>query len=465
MPGRLIGGRYRLESVLGRGGMAEVWRAVDERLGRPVAVKVLDREAADSVAMRRFEREAQAIARLTHPNVVAVYDVGVELDTAYLVMELVDGGPLSGLLATGPMAVDDAVRMAAQVCDALQAAHDAGVVHRDIKPDNILVTPAGVVKVLDFGIARVVQAAGPRLTGAAVAMGTGAFMAPEQAAGGPVDARTDLYALGCVLYAMLTGGPPFHSDDPLGLLWLQINQPAVPVATVRPDVPAALDALVGQLLAKSPADRPGTAAEVRQRLDEISGTGAAGAAPTAHPMRGQAAVLSPTRSLPVLEADEPTATPAPGRFRLGPAGIAAVAVAAAVVTALAVAVLTAGRQGRQGTLDTPGTLAPTSASVTAGTGDTPAATLAAARSAIDAQMRAGTLDARTARDLTKRLDEIARDVAKGDLDKAAEKTADLRRRLDDLRDDERLTAAGYDAIAPTLDRLAAGLPPAGNGED
>jgi eukaryotic-like serine/threonine-protein kinase len=217
--GQLISGRYRLEAVLGRGGMATVWRGVDQRLGRPVAIKLLDRaDTADPIMLQRFDREARTAGGLTHPNIVAVYDVGTDNGVPYLVMELIDGTSVAALLAGGPLPVDQAVDVARQTCDALGMTHAQGVVHRDIKPANILLTTTtGTVKVCDFGIARLAHQQ-TNLTAPHTAIGTSAYMAPEQASGAPVDARTDLYALGCVMYAMLTGHPPFTGDNPLAVL-------------------------------------------------------------------------------------------------------------------------------------------------------------------------------------------------------------------------------------------------------
>src|SRR5690606_30567652 len=202
--GRLLNGRYRLHSLIGRGGMAEVWRGEDLRLERRVAVKLLG-ESTDPDRLARFRREARTVARLSHPNIVTGHDLGVDGGVTYLVMELIEGTSLATRLAKGPLTVGDAVAIAGQVCDALAAAHAAGIVHRDIKPGNILLTPAGTVKVCDFGIARLLHASPTQLTTTGTVIGTSEYMAPEQASGAPVDGRTDLYALGCVLYAMLTG--------------------------------------------------------------------------------------------------------------------------------------------------------------------------------------------------------------------------------------------------------------------
>jgi serine/threonine-protein kinase len=452
--------------------MAVVWRAEDERLDRPVAIKMLEeRSLADPTLGERFDREARAAARLTHPNIVAVFDVGVD-DVPYLVMELIDGPTLDALISSGPMPVADAVSIAVQVCDALQAAHDAGVVHRDIKPANIMVTATGAVKVCDFGIARVVRATQARLTDASVALGTADYMAPEQATGGHTDARTDLYALGCVLYAMLAGRPPFHGDDALSIMWRHVNQLPAAVRSHNPDVPDALDGLVARLLAKEPADRPAGAPEVRQQLTHVSDrpprgvARAAGAvAPLAVPatraeravrvVRAQAAVVTPTRTMPALDPEPAPVSPA-GGFRLGPAGVAAVALGAALVAALAVALLAAGPLARQaGPAGAPSTDASTPAPATSTTTATVGVDTVLA--VIQAQVQAGKLDDDAARDLIRDLEDAAEQLAEGDLDDAAKQVADARRELRDLRRRDRLSDSAYDAITASLDGLERSL--------
>ncbi|MFD0596679.1 serine/threonine-protein kinase [Catellatospora coxensis] len=199
----MLGARYRVDEEIGHGGMATVWSGQDLRLRRPVAVKILDpARFADRATRQRFWREAQAVAALPHPHIVAVYDVAVEAAEAYVVMELVDGPSVHALLQDGPLHRDQAVGIAVQTCAALAAAHSAGIVHRDVTAANLLVNSSGVVKVCDFGIAAWQEAAYPSLVA-----GTRGYTAPEQAAGGPVDARTDVFGLGCSLYAMLTGAP------------------------------------------------------------------------------------------------------------------------------------------------------------------------------------------------------------------------------------------------------------------
>src|SRR5215472_4907760 len=212
----VLGGRYVLEEVLGTGGMATVWRASDRVLDRPVAVKVLSPQlAADAGFAARFEREARHAARLTHPRLVTVFDCGTDAGRPFIVMELIEGRTLRQVLdQAGPLPPGQAAAIAVQVSEALEVAHAAGLVHRDIKPANIALS-GGEVKVLDFGIARADGlSGGTRTLGV---LGTAAYLSPEQASGGPVGPQSDLYSLGCVLFEMLTGAPPFAADSAVGL--------------------------------------------------------------------------------------------------------------------------------------------------------------------------------------------------------------------------------------------------------
>ncbi|CAN7436298.1 protein kinase domain-containing protein [Knoellia sp. LjRoot47] len=268
--GRLLGGRYRLGAPLGRGGMAVVWRAQDEMLGREVAVKTLDLTGPDSDnAGERFRREARATAALNHPHIVTVYDTGVEDHTAYLVMELLPGPTLAEQVRdTGPLPVEDVRTIGEEVASALQAAHDAGIVHRDIKPGNISYAADGTAKVLDFGITQLVdEALGQhQLTMTDTIVGTAEYLAPEQATGQRVDARADLYALGCVLTTLLTGAPPFSATTPVAILMKHAHDVPPDVRDLRPDTPADLAALVAALLAKDPVHRPQSGREVAELL-------------------------------------------------------------------------------------------------------------------------------------------------------------------------------------------------------
>jgi hypothetical protein len=263
---QVLGGRYVLSEVLGAGGMATVWRARDEVLGREVAVKVLSPQyAADAAFVARFEREARHAAGLSHPRLVTVFDSGVDGAMPFIVMELVAGRTLRQVLDdAGMLPAGEAARIAAAVCEALEAAHAAGVVHRDIKPANILLAAGGEVKVLDFGIARADGLAGGTRTLAV--LGTAAYLSPEQASGGPSGPQADLYSLGCVLFEMLTGAPPFSADSAVGLAYRQVHDdPGLPSAR-RPGLPGQLDQITAQLLAKDPAQRPSGAAAARAAL-------------------------------------------------------------------------------------------------------------------------------------------------------------------------------------------------------
>ncbi|WP_051087517.1 protein kinase domain-containing protein [Wenjunlia vitaminophila] len=300
MRGELLDGRYRLREPLGSGGMSEVWRAEDERMCRPVAVKILSaaRRGADAAVLAaRFAREARTVGNLSHPHIVTLHDYGEdEIDgrrVLYLVMELLVGQDLGRVVADGLPSTHQVLDWAEQICDALQAAHRAGVVHRDVKPANVLLTAAGTIKVLDFGIVRFVEGAAARtttLTETGAVLGTPAYMAPEQVEGRAVDARTDLYALGCVLYELVTGEPPFSGDSWSAVLVKHVTEPVVPPSSRVPGLPRELDQLILDLLAKEPEHRPGDTAEVTARLRAVrrlvgNGPGAAPAVPFGNDVR------------------------------------------------------------------------------------------------------------------------------------------------------------------------------------
>ncbi len=279
---RALAGRYELAEVIGRGGMGTVYRAVDLVLKRSVAVKMLPGPLADQdpTSVARFEREARAAAALSHPAVVAVYDTGADETTRFIVMELVAGRSLEAVLNDeGPLDPDRAAAIAARVADALAAAHAAGIVHRDIKPANVMVAEDGSVRVLDFGIARVMD--GTTLTQNASVLGTAAYMSPEQALGKPADEHSDIYSLGCVLYALLAGHPPFSGDGAAAILNQHANIAPPPLRAANGRVSPELNALLMEMLAKSPDDRPQSAAQVRDRLTSPSASQSATPAVTA----------------------------------------------------------------------------------------------------------------------------------------------------------------------------------------
>jgi eukaryotic-like serine/threonine-protein kinase len=268
---RRLAGRYELAEVIGRGGMGTVYRATDVVLRRSVAVKVLAAALADEDAshVARFEREARAAASLSHPGVVTVYDSGVDNATCFIVMEYIEGRGLDAIVRDeGRLAPDRAVGIIERVADALAAAHAAGIVHRDIKPANVMVADDGTVKVLDFGIARPLH--GTALTQTASVVGTAAYMSPEQAIGQRADERSDVYSLGCLLYAMLAGRPPFVGDVDAAILHQHVNVEPSGLQAENRSVSPALDALVGRMLAKSPDERPRSVVEVRARLAEVA---------------------------------------------------------------------------------------------------------------------------------------------------------------------------------------------------
>nr|WP_240676952.1 protein kinase [Actinacidiphila soli] len=278
--GGLVGdGRYRLTHRLGRGGMAEVFAAEDVRLGRIVAVKLLRSDLAeDPVSKARFTREAQSVAGLNHHAVVAVYDSGEDATPTgavvpYIVMELVEGRTIRELLVDSdePPPVEQALVIVAGVLEALAYSHQHGIVHRDIKPANVIMTDSGAIKVMDFGIARALHGASTTMTQTGMVMGTPQYLSPEQALGKTVDARSDLYATGCLLYELLALRPPFVGETPLSVVYQHVQDEARPPSSISDRVPPELDGLVMRALAKHPDDRFQTAEEMRGVLQYAVG--------------------------------------------------------------------------------------------------------------------------------------------------------------------------------------------------
>jgi eukaryotic-like serine/threonine-protein kinase len=267
---RVLADRYEVEELLGQGGMARVFRGTDRVLNRKVAVKVLSPQfAGDDQFVARFRREAQAAAALNHPNIVSVYDTGDQSDVHYIVMEYVEGRTIRDVIREeGPLHPQRGTEIAQAVGRALAAAHQAGLVHRDIKPGNIMLTREGEVKVMDFGIAR--TATGDPLTQTAAVLGTASYLSPEQAQGSAVDARSDIYSLGCVLYEMLTGRPPFTGDSPVAIAFKHVREDPVPPGRLNLDVPSSLEAVVMKAMAKNPDNRYQTADELREDLERVA---------------------------------------------------------------------------------------------------------------------------------------------------------------------------------------------------
>lgn len=271
MIGKILGNRYRLLELIGEGGMALVYKAECSLLCRYVAVKILRPQfASDAEFVERFRREARSAASLSHPNVVSIYDVGQDEGLDYIVMEYVPGSTLKDIIKQdAPLALDRALNITRQIAEGLNHAHQRNIIHRDIKPHNILVTPDGRIKVTDFGIARAVSAGS--LTQAGEVMGSVQYLSPEQAKGGTVGPQSDLYSLGCVLYELLTGTVPFKGDTPISIAFQHLQGDFVPLLKVRPEIPAAVDNIVKKAIAKNQEERYGSALALLKDIDLIRG--------------------------------------------------------------------------------------------------------------------------------------------------------------------------------------------------
>ncbi|HKN49099.1 MAG TPA: Stk1 family PASTA domain-containing Ser/Thr kinase [Actinomycetota bacterium] len=270
-PGRLFGGRYEVTGPLASGGMAEVFIARDRLLGRPVALQILHPEfARDRAFIERFRREAQSAASLNDPRIVSIYDWGSDGGTYYLVMEFVEGKSLKDLIQSeGPFTTERAEEIAADVCSALHFAHRHGIVHRGVKPANIMVNSEGTTKVMDFGIARAITDSGATVTQTGTVLGTANYLSPEQAQGMPVDARSDVYSVGVVLYEMLTGQVPFKADTAVAIAYKHVREAPKPPSLLNPDITPALDAVVLKALSKNPDNRYQSADEMRLDLQRL----------------------------------------------------------------------------------------------------------------------------------------------------------------------------------------------------
>ena len=271
---------YTIVSKIGEGGMGAVYRAIDSRLNRTVAIKVLPPAAgADPDRQRRFVQEAQSASALNHPNIVHIYDIDTAGEVTFIAMEFVDGRPLDALIDESPVPMPLALEYAIQAAGALAAAHQAGIIHRDVKPGNILVNRSGQVKVLDFGLAKLLRSPasetfaptriGTPMTSAGVVVGTPAYMAPEQADGQLVDARADVFAFGAVLYELLSGRRPFQGSSPMSVMAAVLRDRPAPLSQVCPGIPSRLEAIVMRCLEKEPAKRYPSAVELRQALEEF----------------------------------------------------------------------------------------------------------------------------------------------------------------------------------------------------
>ncbi|GAC1439343.1 MAG: Stk1 family PASTA domain-containing Ser/Thr kinase [Mycobacteriales bacterium] len=292
---KLLGGRYSLGETIGVGGMAEVFRGTDVRLGRDVAVKVLRADLARDPAFQgRFRREAQSAASLNAPCIVSVYDTGEDNGVPYIVMEYVEGRTLRDVLQTeGRLLPQRALEVGADICAALDVAHGAGIVHRDIKPGNVMLTARGEVKVMDFGIARAIADTSSTMTQTAAVIGTAAYLSPEQARGEHVDARSDIYSTGCLLYELVTGNPPFTGDSPVAVAYQHVREDPTPPSAYDDTLSPSVDAVVLKAMAKNPVNRYQSADEMREDLL-------------------RAAAGEPVLAVPYLPEPEATVLPAAG---------------------------------------------------------------------------------------------------------------------------------------------------------
>ncbi|WP_189865051.1 serine/threonine-protein kinase [Streptomyces poonensis] len=310
----LIAGRYQLHDPIGRGAMGEVWRAYDETLGRPVALKLLLNQGADATAASRFRLEAQTAGRLNHPHVVGVLDFGEQEDRLYLVMELVEGDSLARLLAdSGPLPAERVARIAAEAAAGLAAAHRQGIVHRDIKPANLLLDANGTLKIGDFGIARFLDDPGAALTATGQIVGTSLYIAPERALGQTAGPPSDMYSLGCVLYQLLTGRPPYQGDSAVGILHQHLDAAPVPPHELGVAIPPAFENYLLGLLNKQPQDRP-TAEQAAEWFAAGSWQGRAEPLPAAAPM------TAPPAAPPATPLAAPAAATAQSPVPMGETG-------------------------------------------------------------------------------------------------------------------------------------------------
>jgi len=339
-----LGDRYDVGQVIGRGGMAEVYEGTDRRLNRRVAIKVLRPDLArDPMFQERFRREAQSAAGLNHPNIVAIYDTGEDLisdgvnqvSIPYIVMEYVDGVTLRQMLNNGPRILPErALEVIAGVLAALDYAHRHGIVHRDIKPANIMINSHGDAKVMDFGIARAMSDAATSVTATSAVMGTAQYLSPEQARGESVDARSDIYSTGCVLYELLTSGPPFNGESPVSIAYQHVNETPKLPSSVDPSIPTTLDAITLTALAKSPASRYQTAAEMRFDIERAIAGLPISSRPNSFPVAddlGSTTVLPISNTTPVTTTNVATATKPSSRKKWVTVTIATVVSAALLI--------------------------------------------------------------------------------------------------------------------------------------
>ena len=471
----VMASRYRLDEWLGTGGMAEVFVATDLVLGRLVAVKRLPPSAVvDETARARFAREARALARVNHPNVVTVFDAIEGDGQPFLVMELVDGTTLRDALDRKiDLSPTRALEIASGITSGLAAVHEQGIVHRDLKPSNVFLTTTGAVKIGDFGIARI--ASDPALTRTGEMFGSAPYIAPEQVKGDAVDARADLYALGCVMFEMLAGRPPFEGGDPMSLTYHHVHTDPTRIETLVPAIPSELASIVHQLLAKDPEDRPRTADDVGTALAAVEIAPETGPETADEIVPDVAPDIIPaiTPTVPLLRTPTAVLPPRPpdaGRPHVPLSSWLpwAVLVALGAAALLVLNAVTGGDLGaasphpRSPRTSTQSSSAkstspnPTSAAPTPGVGS-PSEAAAALVSLVQELDSVGALGGHLAQDLEHGADEVLRDLEHGDGDKALEEIAHMRDELATALDHEEVSPDDAQRIQAAIDRLASSV--------
>ncbi len=460
--GRVLADRYAVGELLGRGGMAEVYLATDRVLDRPVAFKVLGGWLAnDATFVERFRREALAAARISHPNLVAVFDAGSEGDVHYIVMEYVAGVTLADLLRTeGPLDPARAATIATDLADALGVAHAARMVHRDVKPANVMLSPDGRTKLMDLGIARSLD--GESITRASSILGTAGYVSPEQARGEPVDHRSDIYSLGCVLFEMLTGRQPFEAADPLAVAYKHVHEaPALPTS-LQPSIPPALEAVTLRAMQKDPAARFQSAADMASALDDRTAPVAPAAATT--PL----APVGATTPLPTVASTDtlPRRTDRqPNGRRLMPLLLGLVALA--LLGGLAFALFggdpppSAGEQpASRSPSVSPSRSRSSSPSPSPSLSSSPApvdpvqGAVAALQDVVTEGVNDGTISSKAAEEIQKRLEEAIEKYSDGDTEKAIDELEHLRDKVDELVDHDEIAHSEEQRLDKAIEDLA-----------